>query len=114
MIPEVRYYCQGRRQPVADFIEDLAGTNSFAAAKLVDHIRVLAAEGPLSPVLICRHLGTGFWELKTRSRVGQHRVFYCVNQGILWLLHAITKKTGKTPRKDLELAYKRMREVIGT
>ena len=89
MIPEIRYFRQGRRQPVADFIEDLVGINSSAAAKLVDHIRVLAAEGPLSPVLICRHLGTGFWELKTRSRVGQHRVFYCVNQGILWLLQVL-------------------------
>lgn len=111
MIPEVRYFRQGRRQPVADFIEALAEANGIAAAKLVDHIRVLAAEGPLSPVLNCRHLDTGLWELKTRSQIGQHRIFYCVNRGTLWLLHAITKKSGKAPRHDLELACRRMREV---
>lgn len=108
VIPEVVYFKKGEREPVAEYIEEL---NEDAAAKVRAHIRALAAEGPLSPVLDTRHLGEGLWELKIRSHIGYHRIFYCVHDGELWLLHAITKKSGKTPTNDLALARKRKKEV---
>jgi phage-related protein len=108
VIPEVVYFKKGEREPVADYIELL---DDDAAAKVRAHIRALAAEGPLSPSLDARHLGEGLWELKVRSKMGHHRLFYCVHNGVLWLLHAITKKSGKTPRNVLALARRRKKEA---
>lgn len=107
MIPRVVYFRQGNREPVLEFIKDLVEADQDLAAKVVGHIRVFVAEGPLSPVMVCRHLGDGLWELKIASV----RVFYCVERSILWLLHAIVKKSAKAPQKDMDLARKRMKEV---
>ena len=108
VIPEVVYFKRGAREPVADYLEDL---DVAATAKVRTHLRVLAAEGPMSPTLDTRHLGGGLWELKVQSHMGKHRVFYSVHDELLWLLHAITKKSPKTPKSDIELARKRKKEV---
>jgi len=111
VIPEVIYFRQGAREPVADYMEELTCIHQEAAAKVRAHLRALAAEGPMSPALDTRHLGDGLWELKVRTRLGKHRVFYCVSEGTLWLLHAITKKSPKAPRSDIDLARRRKKEA---
>jgi phage-related protein len=60
----------------------------------------------------CRSLGDGLWEVRsdlTGGRIG--RVFFCIANRRMVLLHAIVKKTQKTPTQDLKLARKRMKEV---
>lgn len=47
---------------------------------------------------------SGLFEL----RPGPHRIFYCYHEGTIVLLHAFRKKANKTPRKEIEIAYKRM------
>jgi len=45
-------------------------------------------------------------------RAKASRVFYCFKpNGVIVLLHGFTKKSQKTPRRELELALKRMEEV---
>ncbi|MCW5699601.1 MAG: type II toxin-antitoxin system RelE/ParE family toxin [Rhodospirillales bacterium] len=39
------------------------------------------------------------------------RVTFCVEKGRAVLLHGFVKKTQKTPKKDLDLAVKRKREL---
>jgi len=48
-----------------------------------------------------------------RVNVGTaHRVFYVANFAeAVYVLHAITKKTRKTPRRDIELVAKRFRQL---
>jgi len=41
----------------------------------------------------------------------QYRIFFCVKRECAWLLHAIEKKSAKTPLGDIWLARKRMREI---
>ncbi|MFN0167495.1 MAG: type II toxin-antitoxin system RelE/ParE family toxin [Bryobacteraceae bacterium] len=60
----------------------------------------------------CRSLGNGLWEVRsdlTDGKIG--RVFFCVAQGRMVLLHGFIKKTQKTPSQDLKLALTRMKEV---
>ncbi|MCI5139905.1 MAG: type II toxin-antitoxin system RelE/ParE family toxin, partial [Candidatus Electrothrix sp. AR1] len=47
-----------------------------------------------------------------KSKEGIGRVFYCtaVNQQIV-MLHSFVKKSQKIPRRELNLALKRMKEV---
>ena len=59
-----------------------------------------------------RAMGKGLFELRLKSEEGIARVLYCtiVGQHIV-MLHQFVKKTNKTPRKELETAHKRMKEV---
>lgn len=59
-----------------------------------------------------RAMGGGLFELRFKAAEGIARVFYCtiVERGIV-MLHQFIKKSEKTPRKELEIALKRMKEV---
>lgn len=59
-----------------------------------------------------RAMGPGLFELRLKAAEGIARVFYCtvVGQQIV-MLHQFTKKSEKTPRKELEIARRRMEEV---
>ena len=57
-------------------------------------------------------VGPGVYELRIRTRL-EHRVFYVAKlaEGI-YVLHAFEKKTQRLPRKDLELARERYRDIL--
>lgn len=59
-----------------------------------------------------RAMGKGLFELRLKGVEGIARVFYCtvINRRIVFL-HQFVKKTEKTPRKELEIAEQRMKEV---
>ncbi|WP_368427849.1 type II toxin-antitoxin system RelE/ParE family toxin [Sulfuricaulis sp.] len=59
-----------------------------------------------------RAMGRGLFELRLKAAEGIARVFYCtiVDRRIV-MLHQFIKKSEKTPRKELEIALKRMKEV---
>ncbi len=62
---------------------------------------------------ICKSLGSGLWEVRTNiSDKRISRVLFCIHDDSLWALHGFVKKTQKTPKSDIELAIKRMKEII--
>ena len=62
---------------------------------------------------LCRNQGDGLWEVRS-SLAGNRiaRVVFCLYEGQLVALHAFIKKTQKTPKDALELATKRMKELV--
>ena len=53
------------------------------------------------------------YELRIKDRRGQYRVIYILNIGDKILIpHAFTKKTQKTPLREVELSIKRLKELI--
>ena len=59
-----------------------------------------------------RAMGGGLFELRLKAAEGIARVFYCTVVGRrIVILHQFIKKSGKTPRKELGIARKRMKEV---
>ncbi|HJN95930.1 MAG TPA: type II toxin-antitoxin system RelE/ParE family toxin [Gammaproteobacteria bacterium] len=58
---------------------------------------------------LCR----GLFELRIKGKEGIVRIFYCtlVRKRIV-MLHVFTKKTQKTPLKELQKAERRYREVV--
>ena len=59
----------------------------------------------------CRPLAKGLWEVRSGISGGRiARVIFCVSEGRLFLLHGFIKKTERTPRRDIDLALKRMQE----
>lgn len=60
-----------------------------------------------------RSLGEGLFELRPHGREGAARVFYCTLVGKrIMILHTFIKKTAKTPRKEMEIARRRQKEVM--
>jgi phage-related protein len=61
----------------------------------------------------CGALGRGLWEVRsslTSNRIA--RVLFMLHQGEMVLLHGFIKKTQTTPKADLDLARKRMKEIM--
>jgi len=59
-----------------------------------------------------RAMGGGLFELRLRATEGIARVLYCTMIGKrIMILHQFTKKTKKTPPKELGIARRRMKEV---
>lgn len=59
-----------------------------------------------------RTMGNGLFELRSKGREGIGRVFYCTLKGRrIVILHSFIKKTAKTPKKELDIATRRMKEV---
>lgn len=62
-----------------------------------------------------RAMGGGLFELRPRGREGIARVFYCMKVGSkIVMLHSFIKKTNETPKRELDIARRRQREVSGS
>lgn len=75
-------------------------------------VEVMAEHGPDLGMPHTRALGRGLFEVRAKGREGIGRAFYCMLTGErIVILHAIVKKSEKTPVRDLETARARQREV---
>ena len=64
---------------------------------------------------LCRSIAgqKGLWEIRISLSGGRiARVFFCVHNSHMALLHGFIKKTQKTPDKELKTAIMRMRGLI--
>jgi phage-related protein len=60
----------------------------------------------------CRALGKGIWEVRSSLPRGRTaRVLFGISENQLILLHGFIKKTRTTPRKDLDIATSRLRQL---
>jgi len=58
-------------------------------------------------------LKDGLYEIRAKGKEGIGRSIYCTLKGQeVVILHSFIKKTQKIPKKDLDLAKKRMKEVM--
>ncbi len=61
---------------------------------------------------VCRKLGKGLCEIRSNISDGCiARVIFAAVGGRMVLLHGFVKKTQKTPKPDLDLATKRLKEI---
>ena len=75
-------------------------------------VELLMEFGPNLRMPHSRAMDGGIFELRPRGREGIGRVFYCfvVGQRVV-ILHAFVKKTEDTPKQELRIARRRMKEV---
>lgn len=108
---DILYYPEGERGPVKHYLDWLVEERPKAYIRLVVDIEILGAEGLRSKRITIRPLGDKLWELKRNYEGVQYRVFFGAHKGVIWLVHNIEKKSAKTPKEDLNLAKKRLKEV---
>lgn len=60
-----------------------------------------------------KFLEDGLIELRVKGKEGIARIFYCtlIEKRII-MLHSFIKKSNKTPKKEIQIARGRMKEVI--
>jgi len=82
-------------------------------ARFIRYSERMEAFGPNLGMPHTRAMGEGLFELRIKAAEGIARIFYCtvVNRRIVFL-HQFVKKTDKTPAKELEIARRRLKEVI--
>jgi len=101
----IEYYSQS----VQDWVNSLPVSIRAAYARLAD---LLVDFGFDLHFPHSRPMGNGLFELRPKGRGGIARVFYCFLEGKrILVLHGFVKKTEETPRKELRIAIRRMREV---
>jgi phage-related protein len=94
-----------RRNPVEDFIQSLPERERVLVRA---RIEFLAEVGNRIREPLSKSLGNGLFELRVKSA----RIFYCFKPGgVIVLLHGFTKKSQKTPQRELQIATTRMEEV---
>lgn len=57
-------------------------------------------------------LGNELFELRAKAKEGIGRALFCYAQGKqIYILHVFVKKSQKTPKQALNLAYKRLKDI---
>lgn len=105
----VYYKTSSGRIPVQEYIYSLPKADIEA---IVADFEIIRDQGVHSNLVNTRKLKEKLWEIKTGTR-NQQRIFYCLvrAEGII-LLHACKKQKEGAQRGDVDLAYKRMKEVL--
>lgn len=92
--------------------KEISNWSSGLAARYVRLTDMMLIYGPDLGMPHSRALGHGLFEIRVKAREGIGRVFYCTLVGRqIVMLHCFIKKTQKAPRKELEIAYKRLKQV---
>lgn len=104
-----RFYCQlSGIEPVREWLKAL----HIDARRIIGFDVVIAEFGWPIGMPLCRSLGSRLWEIRSNLPRGRTaRIFFCVSDGHMILLHGFLKKTQKTAKLDLDLAHKGKREV---
>jgi phage-related protein len=96
----------------AAFQEELLLLPAGFVARFLRYAERIEVYGPDLGMPHTRAMGDGLFELRLKAAEGIARVFYCTLVGRrVVMLHQFVKKSEKTPRKELEVARKRMKEV---
>jgi phage-related protein len=104
----VRFYrSPSGNEPVRDWLKSLPSREKLT---LGTDIKTVEFGWPVG-LPVCRGLGDGLWEVRSRLNKRIGRVIFYISDGTMWLLHAFIKKQQKTPAADLNIARKRKKEI---
>ena len=105
----VFYMDTAGNEPVKDFI---VGQPNGAIAEIIHVFKLLREFNIQLGMPYVRKIdGSGLRELRIKHSSDLYRIFYFAYTGQKFvLLHAILKRSGRTPEGDIELAIKRMND----
>ncbi|MDE2980821.1 MAG: type II toxin-antitoxin system RelE/ParE family toxin [Gemmatimonadota bacterium] len=107
-LPAAFYQSPSGNEPVRDWLLAL----DPKSRRIVGRDIATAEFGWPLGMPLCRHLGDRLWEVRSNLTGGRvARVIFVVHAARMVLLHGFVKKTQRTPKRDLELARQRAREI---
>ena len=104
----IRFYqTQSGSRPVEKYLSDLGIHERAKVAAAIENISKFGLD---DSGVMCRHIEGKLWEIKVLAQ----RVFYVVISGPeIVLLHLYKKQGQKAPKKEIETAQNRMKDVLG-
>lgn len=107
---KILFYKPNKRSPVQGFIRKLQPDDRL---RILACLRSIEELGLDCPRVQFRQIRGKLWEIKIKTPCSGYRIFYVViKQAKMVLLHTYKKKTQRTPSKEIEIAEKRMQEVL--
>lgn len=103
---EILYYNEDVQEAINDWP---VGIRAFYA-RVTERMVIF---GPNWGMPFTRSMDKGLFEIRARGKEGIGRAFFCtiVDQRIV-ILHVFVKKSQKTPKKELDIARRRMNDVM--
>lgn len=96
------------REPVREWLNELSREDKRTIGRDIAKVQYGWPVG----LPLCRPLSGGLWEVRTSlPSKREARVFFGFHDSMLIAVHAMIKKTQKTPMEDLELARQRFKEL---
>ena len=106
------YYClPGGRVPVKDFVDSF-DTDTYR--RFIFKKELLEEFGPKLPMPHAKYFGGRLYDLRFSGTDGIIRILYFfAEKHSIVLLHEFIKKTQKMLKRELRLAYRRMKDYLG-
>lgn len=102
---EITYYSTKVQEQIIELPDTLA-------ARYIVLTRRMLAIGPNLGEPHTKPMGSGLFELRLKGAEGIARVFFCMFIGKrIVMLHSFIKKTDRTPKREIEIAQDRMKEI---
>ncbi len=107
-IPLLFWRTSNGREPVKEWLDEFGRDEQRVIGRDIGKVQYGWPVG----LPLCRPLGGGMWEVRsTLPSRRESRVLFGFHEGMLIALHALIRKTRKTPPEDLALARSRMKEL---
>ena len=92
--------------------KDIAALPASLKARYLRYANLMKEHGSNLGSPHTKQLDKGLYELRLKGKEGIARVLYCtvIDQKII-MLHSFVKKIQKTPKKELNIALRRLKEV---
>jgi phage-related protein len=101
----ITYYSESVQEQILDLHDTLA-------ARYIVLTRRMVAIGPNLGEPHTKAFGDGLFELRLKGGEGIARVFFCTQIGKrIVVLHSFIKKSDRTPRRELDVALIRLKEM---
>lgn len=94
-------------EPAREFLKSLPRVDRH---EIGADLHTLQTDWPIGMPLV-RSMGKGLWELRSNLDGRIARMLFCFRERQLIVLHGFIKKSQSTPKNELNLAMKRMKEV---
>jgi len=102
----VFYLDESGGSPVGEFLGRL---DPKTQARFIRSIELLVLRNVQASEPLVRHLEGKIWELRQESQTSTYRLLYFFASGRrVVFLHGFQKKTQKTPRREIEVAQRRL------
>ena len=108
-LPAVFYATPRSHEPVREWLKTL----DAESRRIIGEDIATAEFGWPLGMPLCRNMGKGLHEIRSHITNGRiARVLFAPVAGEMVLLHGFIKKTQKTPKSDIALASKRLKEYL--
>ena len=104
------YRTKAGNSPIEAYLDRLPDRDK---ARFMDVVEEIEQHGLQAARVVFKPIDGKLWETKLKSYSGSFRIFYVMvsREEMIWL-HVFSKKSQKTPQKELKIARTRMKEIL--